>query len=135
MTPLLLALPLVATAPVPKDFRKELPTLDGAWHCTGIELQGRVIGQQNSVWKFEGEMLTIEYPGRGFNANSQPIKLDPKASPPGFEFANGGNQLGVYELKGETLTICLSMQIGVRPPDAAGGPNVIKYNFTRVKDK
>ena len=135
MTALLLTIPLLAAAPIPKDFKKETPKLDGAWQCTGIEFQGRQLGgNQNSVWKFDGESLTIEY-ANGRGAVPQPIKTDPKASPKEFQFANNGNQLGVYEIKDDILTICLSQQQGVRPADAAGGQNVIKYNFTRAKDK
>jgi uncharacterized protein (TIGR03067 family) len=136
MTPLLLTIPLIAAAPIPKEFRKELPQLDGSWQQTGIEFNGRQIGgNQTAVWKFEGDSLTIEYPGRGINAVPRPIKTDAKASPKEFQFGNGSTQLGVYEIKDDTLTISLSQQAGVRPADTAGGPNVIRYLFTRVKDK
>ena len=93
MTALLLTIPLLATAPVPKDFRKPAPKLDGAWQMTGLELNGQQLGgNQNSVWRFDGDSLTIEYPnGRGIPA-PRPILTDPKASPKQFQFGNGGNR-------------------------------------------
>lgn len=135
MTALLLTIPLIAAAPIPKDFKKEMPKLDGAWQCTSMEFQGQKIGNQYSVWKFDGDNLTIEYPNGRLAPVPRPIKTDPKASPKEFQFASNGNQLGVYEIEDDTLTICLSQQQGVRPTDTAGGQNVIKYNFTRAKDK
>jgi uncharacterized protein (TIGR03067 family) len=136
MTALLLTIPLLVAAPVPKDFKKPVPKLDGAWRLNGLELNGRQLGgNQNAVWRFDGDQLTIENPNALGATAPRPITTDAKASPKHFQFGNAGNQLGVYEIKGDALVICLSQQQGVRPPDAAGGQNVIRYLFTRVAGK
>jgi uncharacterized protein (TIGR03067 family) len=134
MTPFLLALPLVVAAPVPKDFKKVTPVLEGAWQCTGVDINGRMIARQNQTWRFEGDSLVIENAGGG-RQQPIPIKTDPKTTPMEFEFVNNGNQLGIYEIKDDALTICVSQQQGVRPADAASGPRVIRYLLTRSKDK
>lgn len=134
MSPLLLTIPLVAAAPVPKDFKKETPKLDGAWECTSVESGGRVIPRQNMTWRFADDAVTITYGGGDAGVQPMPISTDPKASPMAFSFTEGARQLGIYEIKGDTLVICLGSS-GQRPTDIAGGPNVAKYTLTRVKDK
>ncbi len=84
------------------------------------------------TWRFANDAVTIVHNIAG--EQPMPILLDPKASPMAFSFTEGARQLGIYELKGDTLTICLGSS-GQRPTDIAGGPNVAKYTLTRVKDK
>lgn len=134
MTPLLLVIPLIAAAPIPKELKpKDRPALDGAWQLTGLQFNGqRLGGNQNAVWKFEGETLTIESAGR---VNPpRPIKADPKATPAEFQLNPNSTQLGIFEIKDDTLTIALGQQANVRPTDFTG-PNAIVYQFTRVKAK
>ena len=134
MTALLLTIPLLAAAPIPKDFKKELPMLDGAWECTQIESGGRVIPHVNMTWRFANDAVTIVYNNNNAGAQPMPISTDPKASPMAFTFTDGARQLGIYEIKDDTLVICLG-QPNARPADIAGGPGVTKSTLTRVKDK
>jgi uncharacterized protein (TIGR03067 family) len=130
MTALLLAVPLVLTAPVPKETLKG--QLDGAWRPTGLTFDGKPINGEKGDWVFAGDTVTFHVPdGRAPRGGT--IKTDPKASPKRFEFADGG-MLGVYDVAGDTLVICLS-QVGVRPTDTKGGPDILRYAFSRVKDK
>lgn len=133
MTSLLLVVPLIAAAPIPKELKpKDRPALDGAWKVTALQFNGQQIGgNQNSVWKFDGDTLAIENGGR--TNPPRPIKTDPKASPAEFQFGSNTSQLGIYEVKDDTLTIALGQQPNVRPTDFAG-QNVVVYKFARVKD-
>lgn len=133
MTPLLLAIPLIAAAPIPKELKpKDRPALDGAWKMVSLTFNGQQLGGvQSALWKFDGDSLTIEYPNR---ANPpRPIKTDPKASPAEFQFASNTSQLGIYEVKDDTLTIALGQQANIRPT-GFDGQNVIVYKFMRAAD-
>jgi uncharacterized protein (TIGR03067 family) len=133
MTALLLAIPLVAAAPVPKELKKEKPALDGAWKLTGITFNGQQLGgNQTAVWTFEGNTLTINNNNGGV-VSTRPIRVDPQATPMEFEFDARGNQLGIYEIKDDVLTICLGQQAGVRPKEVSE-QNAIVYRFARAKD-
>ena len=133
MTPLLLAVPLLLAAPVPKDFKKAPMKLDGAWVHTGSDINGLPVGGGRSeVWTFDGESLTIQGGAAG-GMPAIPIKTDVKASPMAIEFVGDGNRLGVCEIKDGILVICKNMAPGVRPADTAGGTGVVRWTFTRAE--
>ena len=130
MTALLLTIPLIAAAPVPKDF--DTKTLDGEWAFVGLTLDGKPINGQQGNWVFAGDTVTFHIPNGG-QPRVSAIKTDPKAKPRQFEFGDGGMP-GVYDIQGDALVICLS-QVRVRPTDTAGGPDILRYTFTRAKGK
>ena len=81
MTALLLTIPLVAAAPVPKDFQKPAPKLDGAWKLTGMELNGQPLETSlDQIWRFDSDRLVIGT-GTGYTSPKQAILTDPDASP------------------------------------------------------
>ena len=132
MTALLLAVPLVFAAPVPKELKKDTPALNGSWKVTGLTFNGAALGGlNNSVWTFDGDSLTVGN-GNGGATPARTIKTDPTASPKHFEFDGRGNTLGIYEIKGDALTIAIGQQRGARPTEFAG-PDLIVYTFAREK--
>lgn len=133
MTSFLLVLPLVAAAPVPKELRTQPVTLDGTWRCESVDVNGQPSANLNMTWRFADNAVRIEYGGPGVNP-PMPITLDTKASPMGFSFLDGARQIGVFERKGDTAVICLSLN-GQRPTTVAGGQNVARYTLSRVTDK
>ena len=135
MTPLLLTIPLLLAAPVPKDFKKAPVKLDGAWVHTGSDINGLPVGGvRNEIWTFDGDNLAIQ--GNGVAAISPiPIKTDVKASPMAIEFVGYGNRLGVCEIKDGILVICKNMAPGVRPTNVDGGTGVIRWTFKRAEPK
>ncbi len=131
MTAILLIVPLIAAAPVPKDFKKATERLDALWELVGVDVHGRPSPFQKSSWRIEGDSLTVENPNGGIGS-ALPIKTDPTASPKEFAFAQSDNRMGIYEIKGDRLTICIG-QVNARPKDTTGGRNTVVYSFTRVK--
>ena len=135
MTALLLTIPLIAAAPVPKDFKKEAPKLDGAWVYASTEINGqRIADARKDIWTFDGDNLTIQSNGAAA-AGPIPIKTDVKASPMAFEFVGDGDRLGVYEIKDGSLVISKSLAPGVRPTNLDGGNGVVRWTFKRVEPK
>lgn len=131
MTALLLVVPLIAAAPVPKV--KEPVRLDGAWRLTAVTVNGRAAGGNlESVWRFDKDTLTVESPNGGGVGVPRPIRTDPKATPMQFEFGTEGQQLGVYEVKGDTLTIAVGVAPGTRPATATEATAIV-YTLARVK--
>ena len=132
MTAILLIVPLIAAAPVPKDLKAEAPPLAGAWKLTAITIGGRAAGGNlDAVWRFDGDSYTVEHPV-GSTSVARAFKTDPKASPARFEFGTEGTQLGVYEVKGDALAIAIGVSPGTRPAKVTA-PDAIVYSFTRVK--
>ena len=135
MTALLLTIPLVAAAPVLKDFKKAPVKLDGAWVHTGSDINGLPVGGgRNEVWTFDGESLSIQGGAAG-GMPAIPIKTDVKASPMAIEFVGDGNRLGVCEIKDGVLVICKSMAPGVWPANVDGGNGIVRWTFKRAEAK
>ena len=131
MTPLLLAIPMVVAAPVPKDFKKEVPAFEGEWQLAWHESNGRKSVVAGYVWVFGPENITVHNAGR--TNPPIPIAVDTKTSPMSLDFrnGNGGGRAGIFRIEGDTLTLCLSSN-GTRPTEFESSATVIKYNFTRV---
>ena len=135
MTLLLLTIPLVAAAPVPKDFKKAVPKLDGEWVYARTEINGqRIVDVRKELWTFDGDNLTIQRDGDAASPPI-PIRMDAKASPMAIEFVGDGNRLGVCEIKDGILVICTNMAPGVRPTDVDGGKGVVRWTFKRAEPK
>ena len=146
MTAMLFVLPWIAAAPVPKDFKKEAPKLDGSWKVTSYEVNGRPINSNvilSQTWTFEGEKLAISRPPIGNGVVSpvskSTVKTDPKKSPMEIDHVLNASitRLGIYSIEGDKLTICLSLQNNgtERPANFDGGQRILKYVFTRATEK
>ena len=131
-------------APVPKDFLKPKPKLDGRWKVTSYETNGRpttAVSILNQTWAFDGENLTITRATapKGAAATKIKVRADVTTKPMAFDYilSAATTRLGVFAVDGDTLTVCLTINtsLGERPTDLDGGTGTLKYTFTRVKDK
>lgn len=138
----LLLAPSTLAAPVPKDFLKKPPKLDGKWMVTAYESNGRAVKTTtilNQVWAFEGENLTITRANapKGIAPTKVKVRSDTKSNPHEFDyiFGTGSNRLGIFEIEGDTLTVCMTINTtsGERPANFDGGNGILKYVFKRVE--
>ena len=135
---------VASAAPVPKDFRKPKPKLDGQWKVTSYETNGRaskVASILNQTWAFDGENLTITRASaaKGVAPTKVKVRADAKTKPMAFDYVLNADatRLGVFAVDGDTLTICLTVNtsLGERPTNLDGGTGTLKYTVARVKDK
>jgi uncharacterized protein (TIGR03067 family) len=127
MTSLLLAVPLVLAAPIPKDFQR--PTLEGTWVFVSATSSGRPDALYDGAkWVLEKDGKATRHVG-GDAGSAAGYKADPKAKT--FDWTvSGTTWTGIYELKGDTLKVALGLES--RPTEFAG-PSV--YVFTMKKAK
>lgn len=138
MTPLLLTIPLLSAAPVPKDFKKDATKLSGEWALVGSDIDGVPgnIDQKMVFWTFDGDSLTIRESAPGVRSTATfHIKTDAKAVPMVIEFVGDGNRLGIYGIKAGVLVICMGMGAGIRPTNLDGGKGIVRWTFGRVDPK
>lgn len=143
MTPLLLALPLIAAAPVPKEL-KDGPrgNLDGRWVVVEFERNGKPASHFQEAWDIRGESLVIT---RRAAPNLPPrevrLRIDPARTPTELEFTDTSARRavtspGVLAFKRERLVVCLPMFAGgERPADPDNGENVLRWTLERAADK
>ncbi len=134
---LLLAVTLgpLAAAPDPsKDGKGDLKKLAGDWTFTSYEAGGRALSQglrEGARWSVKGDKYTFD-PGplSSWLGQKGTIKLDPAKKPAAIDLAitfgpdKGKEQLGIYRIEGDTVTICLAR------PGAKERPT----EFTSTKD-
>jgi RNA polymerase sigma factor (sigma-70 family) len=110
--------------------------IQGTWRLSSVQRDGAddpnlgAFGAAN--WIFRGNRITIQFPG-GVTAE-QTFQLDPAQKPKAINITNlipGGGELStmnaVYELRGDTLTICIQSnrptdrprELATRPGDGA----------------
>lgn len=114
----LVAAPLVAAAPVPKEdeAKKDAEKLQGTWKVVSIEEGGRVVTEKVSLTvTFDKDTLVMS--GDGRQAIKGTFKLDPSKKPKAIDVTitqgkreqDGGKVLqGIYELDKDTLKWCTS---------------------------
>lgn len=129
MIPLLLGVPLVLTAPVPKEFRQP-PELHGTWVMTELEVNGNALPRIRELrWQFaRGELTITDTTG---SARTKPYTSDSTKKRKELDFENGAYSRGLYQVTGNVLVVCMGQD---RPLGFDGGPSVIKYTFQRAKD-
>jgi uncharacterized protein (TIGR03067 family) len=108
------------------DAPKKAPgPLDGTWAV--VEEAGG-FGPKRLI--FNGETLALEF-GKGEKKKAQ-IKLDPTAKPKRIDFHAGkDNNPGIYQLDGETLKICFTIEGQERPAEFKAGKGVILISLKR----
>lgn len=115
----------------------------GTWQVTYVEDGGRVApletpdGQKlDAQIVFNAESMKMVMDGR---TNEGAFSLDPSTSPKSIDLTeNGQTKLGIYDLQGDTLRICISEKTDARPtafdsqPDS---PNDLIFLLKRVPDE
>ena len=127
----------------PKDEAKgDLAKLAGAWEAKVGANKDRSI-----VVEFKGSSVSAKLTGDDGNSATYKgeAKINESASPKTIDFVKfkgedgnelGGDNLGLYKIEGETLTICAGGHGNPRPSEFKGeaggeGPNL--WTFTRKK--
>ena len=126
---------MASAAPVPKELAK-VPSREGAWKLMKIDMPGggTSTGMTHS-WVLNAK---DEVSFRGPQERSEEIRFrlvfDEKSKD--LEFRRGTElYLGVYELEGDSLKLCINFTAsGPRPKDIAAGGTAYIYCFQRVKD-
>jgi len=107
--------------------QKELAKLDGKWKFDSFVLDGKKI-DFGATWQFKGETVAETFGGLPRRAGS--VKIDPSKTPKeidvNFTDGKGGGMvakyLGVYELDGDKLTVCVGTD-GKRATELASKPD------------
>jgi uncharacterized protein (TIGR03067 family) len=124
-----------------KTLSKELGCLQGTWHIRALELDGAEMpAPPDARVVIEGERFTSLGMGAEYAGT---LVVDPSAKPPHLDMrfdtghAKGTVNLGIYELTGDTLRLCLAMRGNVRPKAFATKPNsgIALETLVRGKEK
>ncbi len=141
MTPLLLAIPLLLAAPVPKDFKPAL-ALDGQWKVTEFERNGKPASHFQELWRIDGDCQTITHAAApNLQPRRQKLRIDLKAKPMEFDYTFEVNRRtysvsGVIAGQGDDFVVCFPLFADrQRPDNLVGGEGTLRYTLTRVKDK
>jgi uncharacterized protein (TIGR03067 family) len=127
MSQSLLALTLLvslATAAQDDAIKKELAAIEGEWSMVSSERDGqplppRVVKSARRICR--GDMTTVMLNGRLFMRAK--FTVDPAKQPKSLDYEvteghnQGSKQLGIYELDGDTMKICLADPGNERPTD------------------
>lgn len=140
MTPLLLAVPLLLAAPVPKELKAakaDAEAILGTWEIVACVRNGRPdAGTVGLKYRFAaGGTCTILHKG-GNRTSELKCLLDPTAAPKRFLWdATWGTWNGVYELKGDDLKMVFPDQAKAPPPAEVGPGPAVNYSvLKRVKE-
>jgi uncharacterized protein (TIGR03067 family) len=120
-----------------EEAQKELTSLGGNWRFSDFLLDGKKI-DFGATWQFKGETVTetIGVPRRSGTVKVEPGK-SPKEIDVNFTKSSGGQTglfRGVYELEGDTLTLCVGTD-GKRPEklESPLGSKTMLIVFKRAK--
>ena len=135
MTAVLLALPLIAAAPVPNDFRKESWNLEGCWKLTKYQVYGQEFEQVTLEWTIEGDSLLESQAGKPIHPQASRIKTSTRTSPQTIDIQRDGKtRLGIWKIVEDKLMICLGSETK-RPTKFECNPDQTHYTFTRQRSK
>jgi len=128
--------------------KKELALLKGKWEMVGREVLGKKATKEDleivkGILVIEGEKKT-GWPvdmGKKGEVQEATIKLDPTAKPKTVDKTvtkgrgNGETFLGIYQLDGDQLKICIAWESKERPTEFAGKEDgkAILVIYKRVK--
>lgn len=122
--------------------RAEVARLEGTWTVVGMERGGQPLPEDqykplNSRWIFDGSNLSRKQllPDGKEVSEDLTIRLDPTALPKTMDASQlGKTVLGIYELKGNTLVVCVDRR-GPRPTQLKTQANssITLYTLERAK--
>ena len=121
---LCLMLPVLATAQTPPAAPKRATAseLEGAWAGQSMEVSGVEQPAETAAlmhWTFKGDRLIMRGNSRTDPSRESDLayKIDSTTSPKQLEFTDPNGTLvpGIYELKGDVLTVCMRRGAGDRP--------------------
>jgi len=116
-----LGLALAASAPALKDPPKKAQDLTGEWMVERVTAAGRPLESSNLVYKFTADGKWVIFrEGMELTAPNRQYAADPKASPATVELISDSTRAatyreGIYEMDGDTLTMCVGPPQGARP--------------------
>lgn len=134
---------LLLVAPSLADAREELKQMQGKWKVTKLVIDGQPGPKEalGAAVTIKGDTLTVtlKRPDGKEETRSMTMHLDPTRTPKQIDMkpARDVPALGIYELKGNTLTIC-----GADPPkskdrparfESKKGEHRVLFVLTRVK--
>jgi uncharacterized protein (TIGR03067 family) len=134
--------PLAATAQKGDD--KAPVPFQGAWDVVKLELFGRdvtaAVKETNPTMTFDGNKYAFE---AGPETEKGTFKIDPKAKPATIDLmitegrGKGKTQLGIYQLDGDTLKICMADEGAKDRPtkfaSAKGEAEMVLFTLKRKK--
>jgi uncharacterized protein (TIGR03067 family) len=135
MTPLLVAIPLVFAAPVPKELKKP-PSIVGEWRMIWHDTGSGQTKSENAVWVFTTERVRFVAPssdGESWGA----LTFDLTATPNQFvlDLRKNGKNAAIFEVDGDTMRLCLQTGNATPPTAFKPGGGCYLYKFERVKPK
>lgn len=117
-------------AEITVDPASDLGQMQGKWSVVAAIVQGKEVPAEN-LKQFEvsivGQKLTM------MNVDFQ-IELDPTQSPKTIDnvlIGPGSREVGIYELSGDSLTLCMAAGSQVRPAGFAAGEQVTLIRLER----
>ena len=128
-------------APNDRDSRR----IQGTWYTASVESHGRKVPVERILAKgvrliVEGDRWTLKET-QGDADKQFTVRLDPAKKPAALDFTyntgqyKGKTSLGIYELDGSTLRICVGEPGDPRPTKFDGGGNYTLEVFNREKPK
>jgi len=113
-------------APVSPEVAAEIEKLKGTWQAVSLQYNGEEHPQQAAQFRYTFTDKMISFALGQDAPKSGPYQIDPTKTPKEIETlsANGAdakNALGIYELDGDTLKLCVADAGGVRPDKFADG--------------
>ena len=97
----------------------------GTWIVARVEINGKVQPKALTIRvQFDGDRLLAKAGNRPFEARGT-FKLDQGRTPKAYDLttAEGATVLGIYELDGDTLKVCLSAPGDERPTAMKTAPD------------
>src|SRR5262245_33216713 len=108
-------------APALKDPPKKAHDLTGEWVIERVTSAGRPLAAGNLIYKFTADGKWLIYrDGMELTAPNRQYTADPKARPAKVELMTDATRAatyreGIYEVDGDTLTMCVGPPKGARP--------------------
>lgn len=122
---------------------EDIKAIQGKWKIERGWRKGRAITPESSVgrteWHIKGNEIILKDPMRERTEDAL-FKLDPSTKPPSIDVTPKKDRdekaLGIYEIKGDTLRICFSMDNKARPTEFAApeGSRLTYVILKRVKE-